>query len=205
MMSAKATVTPSNARLNNSGTSGKPGISSQSAATHISEAPIKKRSTPASQECSKSSEESLSISNATSAHESSRQSADFQSSQSSLSRSKSTPHIRRSDSQIESDSVKRKSLMTSFSQAPKDDNKGEKISDISRGKNQANVTGSSQVEEAKGRNHSSSNNSSSSSNNSSSSSVAPSKSRPVTMTTDTKSVLGYNYTETLSQVDQGSA
>jgi hypothetical protein len=224
MMSAKATVTPSNARLNNSGTSGIPGISSQSSATRISEAPIKKRSTPASQECPKSTEEILPFSHSVSAHEKARQLTDFQSSQSSLSRSKSTPHTRYSVTQIESDSVKRKSLMTSFSQVPSNDNISENRTVVPGAKSRSNATGSSQVDEAKGRSHSSSGSSSGSSGNSSSSSVsagmaarsssssssssssgAPSKSRPVTMTTDPKSVLGYNYTETLSQVDQGSA
>ena len=213
--SAKATVTPSSARPY-----GIPGISNQSSTRQITEAPIQKVS--ASQGHLKSTQDSHQISRATSANEKNKNSTEIQGSQSSQFSQKPTPHTIRIDTHAESDSSKRKMLTTSFSQIPQGDSKVENKNVLLRGKGQDNVIGGSQVEQVKGsyltNNRSSSSSSSSSGNttkastgttansstsSSSSSSVVPSKIRPVVITSDPKSILGYNYTETLSQVDQG--
>lgn len=217
--SAKATVTPSSARPYHTGTSSIPGIPNQSSTRPIAEAPTQKVSS--SQGHLKSTQDSHHISHTTSANEKNKNSIDIQGSLSSQLSQKSTPHTRRIDTHVESDSTKRKMLTTSFSQIPQGDSKIENKNFLLRGKGQDNV---SQIEQVKGsylsdKNRSSGSSSSSSnttkastgttansstnSSSSSSSSVAPSKSRPVVMTSDPKSILGYNYTETLSQIDQG--
>ena len=220
MMSAKATVTPSSARPNHPVTSGIPGIPNQSSTRYTTEAAIQR--TSASQGNLKFTQDSHQIPHTASANERNNNVSDItHSSQTSQFSQKSTQHTRRIDTHVESDSTKRKMLMTSFSQMPQGDSNIENKNVLSRGKGQDNIVGGSQIEQVKGsyltNNRSSSSssstatkastgttaNSSTNSSTSSSSSVVPSKSRPVVMTSDPKSILGYNYTATLSQIDQG--